>query len=284
MARIRSVHPGFFSDEDVVEVSFVARLALIGLGVEADDKGVFPWKPKTLKMRVFPADNVDMHGILAELDEADLVRSFEVEGRRYGVIRNFRKHQRPKSPNDIHPLPDDFRKYAGLSAATSEIDADGAGSFPQKGEIGFQMEDGGEDGEEKDPPNPPEGASVDEFWIRCPQKKNKDAVNRAWRALSPEERVEAFNAVADWYNWFAKTNPTATPLYPARYLRQKRWTDEGWRPPTPSGDVDQAAFWAESVNSGRYVSPSTCPPALCREMIERELATRQQLEKRGLVA
>ena len=136
MARIRSVHPGFFTDERLVCVSMSARMLFIGLGVEADDKGTFEWKPLTLKMRIFPADNLDVSTLLAELEEVDAIVAYEIDGRKYGAIRNFRKFQKPKTPNDIHPMPDDFRNYVGLTEHVSE-------AFPQKVEKPPQMEDGG---------------------------------------------------------------------------------------------------------------------------------------------
>ncbi len=139
MSRIRSIHPGFFTDEDLVQVSRDARLLFLGLGVEADDKGIFEWKLTTIKMRLFPADHVDIDTLLAELVSIDAVAGYEVEGRKYGAIRNFRRFQRPKSPNDIHPMPADFRNYVGLPAAVSE-------PLPPKGEKPPQMEEGGEDG------------------------------------------------------------------------------------------------------------------------------------------
>ena len=143
MSRIRSIHPGFFTDEDIVLVSISARFLLLGLGTEADDKGVFLWKPTTLKMRLFPVDNVDMTALLSELQSVDMVRKYEIGGRHYGAIRNFRKHQRPKSPNDIHVMPDDFRNYVGLSHVISETPKVKRRQFPQNGEINKQMEDGG---------------------------------------------------------------------------------------------------------------------------------------------
>lgn len=140
MSRIRSIHPGFFTDEDLAQVSIAARLLFIGLWVEADDKGVFEWKPLTLKMRLFPADNIDIDTVLTELASVDAVSSYELEGRKFGVVRNFRKFQRPKKPNDIHPMPTEFRTYVGLSATSSEpvTHQSRTGS-----EIAPQMEDGG---------------------------------------------------------------------------------------------------------------------------------------------
>jgi hypothetical protein len=138
MSRIRSVHPGFFTDEDLVQVSRDARLFFVALGTQADDKGAFEWKPTTLKMRLFPADTLDIEHLLTELVSIDALAAYEVDGRKYGAIRNFRKFQRPKSPNDIHPMPDKYRNYVGLPLPISE-------TLPPNGETSPQMEEGGKD-------------------------------------------------------------------------------------------------------------------------------------------
>lgn len=146
MARIRSIHPGFFTDEELVCVSMAARLLFLGLGVEADDKGVFEWKPLTIKMKIFPADNLDVDVLLSELLHANAIRRYEIDGRSFGAIRNFRKFQRPKTPNDIHPSSPEIRIYVGLDNPISE-------TLPQSGgnasEIRPQMEDGGDKMEEE---------------------------------------------------------------------------------------------------------------------------------------
>lgn len=143
MARIRSIHPGFFTDERLVSTSVEARLLFLGVGVEADDKGIFEWKPITLKMRIFPADNVDVAARLSELEAAGVVVKYEIDGREYGAIRNFRKHQRPKTPNDVHPITPEIGNYIGPSPSKPEKPSREGESFPQKGEKGAQMEDGG---------------------------------------------------------------------------------------------------------------------------------------------
>lgn len=154
MARIRSIHPGLWTDEAFVTCSPLARLLFIGLWNEADDQGVFEWKPTMLKMRLLPVDNVDVPGLLSELGDANAIEHFMVDERRYGAIRNFRKFQRPKSPNAIHPLPPELRSYVSLAPAISEITpstpppngetpAVELELFPPTGEIAAQMEDGG---------------------------------------------------------------------------------------------------------------------------------------------
>lgn len=170
MARIRSIHPSFFTDEGCVSCSPLARLLYIGLWTDADDQGLFEWKPLQLKMRLLPGDNADAPTLLAELVEAGLVTRFEHGGKAFGAIRDFRTFQRPKKPNRVHHLPEEFRTYVGLDACNPEPQEDDAASaedhstlsgvesatgtepvphqFPAEGEKSPQMEDGGEDVEE----------------------------------------------------------------------------------------------------------------------------------------
>lgn len=143
MARIRSIHPGIFTDEAYMALSLAARELIKGLWVEADDQGAFQWKPLTLKARIFPADNIDVSAVLSELEAGNLIRSYEHEGQQLGLVRNFRKFQRPKSPNATHFIPEDLRSYVGLSPSISEIPVVEPPSFPPKGEKSPQMEEEG---------------------------------------------------------------------------------------------------------------------------------------------
>lgn len=149
MARIRSVHPSFFTDEAVVSCSALARLLYIGLWTDADDQGVFEWKPLQIKMRLLPGDNADAGALLAELLEAGLIRREDVVGKPFGFVRDFRRFQRPKKPNQTHLLPAELRTYVGLGCDDGEAPADQDEAvphqFPTKGEKSPQMEDGGED-------------------------------------------------------------------------------------------------------------------------------------------
>jgi hypothetical protein len=149
MSRIRSIHPGFFTDEDFVQVSAFARLLLLGLGTEADDKGTFPWKPVSLKMKLFPMDMVDIQELLRELTDADAIRRYQVDGKEFGAIRNFRVHQRPKKPNDLHPMPDELRTYVGLTYESSEPVGNRWGKTSADGGEGRGEERRMEDGEER---------------------------------------------------------------------------------------------------------------------------------------
>lgn len=217
MARIRSVHPTLFSDEAFVSCSPWARLLIIGLWTEADDKGVFEWKVLTIKMRIFPADAFDIDAMSSYLDElasANIVQRFEVDGKEYGAIRNFRRFQRPKKPNSIHPMLNELLPYVGLSDVSSEPVGN---QFGTGTEISPQMEDGGgrmEDGRGKkkedipaDAGPSPSGYAFEAKTIRLNQRDLDQ-----WRKSFPSIRLEAeLLALDQWAgrektagkNWFS---------------------------------------------------------------------------------
>ena len=154
MSRIRSVHPGVYTDEAWASVSLSARWMAVGLMTQSDDNGVFEWKPLQLKMRLFPADSISIPELLAELHEAEIVFQFEHGGKQYGAIRNFCKYQRPRKPKQVHPLPDRIKEFVGFGSSSggnedggvpkkSELDRVKEASVPQKSEKSSQMEDGG---------------------------------------------------------------------------------------------------------------------------------------------
>lgn len=115
MARIRSIHPGLFTDPEFADLSDAAQIFYLGLLTEADDNGVFDWNPSKLRIRLRPAKDGGVDRLLSELCSANKVRKYEHDGRQLGAIRNFRRFQKPKSPKAWFFIPPDFRNYVGLS-------------------------------------------------------------------------------------------------------------------------------------------------------------------------
>nr|WP_295828277.1 hypothetical protein [uncultured Azospirillum sp.] len=142
MARIRSCFPGQWTDEDFVECSPLARLLVIGLRNEADDQGVFEWKPRALKMRLLPADDINVSDLLEELAAHRQVMPYEVDGKAYGAIRNFVLWQRPKKPKAIHPVTPEVREWVGMNKRSAPS---GSGPVDDQGGAGAEP-DGDEDG------------------------------------------------------------------------------------------------------------------------------------------
>jgi hypothetical protein len=105
MARIRSIHPEQWSDEQFVSCTPLARLLAIGIRNEADDNGIFEWNLFRLKVRVLPGDNCDIAELLGEITATNQVLRYEIDGKAYGLIRNFQRFQSAKKPTFKYPLP-----------------------------------------------------------------------------------------------------------------------------------------------------------------------------------
>jgi len=136
MSRIRSVHPGLWTDEEFVCLSAMARLLFIGIWNECDDGGCFEWRPLRLKMRILPADSVDMDALLAELVVNRCILKYDSEGASYGAVRNFCRFQRPKKPTLFCPQTDEVRNWCGTETRSSNSSGEAVGNrFGTGGEI-----------------------------------------------------------------------------------------------------------------------------------------------------
>lgn len=130
MARIRSIHPGLLTDEAFMALGHAAFRLYMGLLMEADDQGVFEWKPITLKARILPAHNEDVIALLAELTVAGVVRQYTANGKAYGAIRNFMKWQRPRRPTYSHPVPIDIAAFVGKPTEQTDSIPGNVGNDP----------------------------------------------------------------------------------------------------------------------------------------------------------
>jgi len=102
MARIRTIKPDFFTSEDIVEISPLARLLYIAIWCEADREGRLEWKPKTFKLRYLPADNVDIMALCEEIIQRGLVVLY---GDGLAYIPTFVDHQHINSKEAGSLLP-----------------------------------------------------------------------------------------------------------------------------------------------------------------------------------
>jgi hypothetical protein len=93
MSRIRTIKPEFFTSEDIVSLSPMARLLYIACWCEADREGRLKWNPRTLKLRYFPGDNCDIDLLATELVDRGLVLPYDVDAQLYAEIPSFAKHQ-----------------------------------------------------------------------------------------------------------------------------------------------------------------------------------------------
>jgi hypothetical protein len=112
LARQRLIKPDFFQHEELYRAEQVSalplRVAYPGLWTCCDRRGCFEWKPSKLKLNILPFDDVDFAAVLDALEAGGFVRSYVVDGQRFGVVDSLPKHQtfHPKEkPNPLIPDP-----------------------------------------------------------------------------------------------------------------------------------------------------------------------------------
>lgn len=230
MARIRTIKPEFFDDEDIARLSFPARLAFAGLWTQADREGRLADRPARLKARLFPYDDVDIDALLGELVDLKFIERYEVDGARFIQVRTFGKHQHVhiKEPASTIPAPCEN----GASTGRAPVEPVGL----------LTLDSGLLEGKGKDSSGD-EDADFDLFWEAYPRKDAKVDARKAWKTLKPSDAmvthiVKAVEKQARSPGW---RDRNYIPL-PASWLRGKRWEDEGAQPRAgPSG----VASWRE---------------------------------------
>lgn len=128
MARIRTVKPEFWTDETLAEMSRDVRLLFLGLLNHVDDEGRCVDNEKLVKAAVFPLDDdVPSTMVRRWLDELSTTRRvvlYEVAGRRYLQVANFKKHQKIDRPKtSTLPPPDDGRIIDIIPGQDAFVDA-----------------------------------------------------------------------------------------------------------------------------------------------------------------
>lgn len=117
MARIRTIKPEFFRHEGLQDLAVQhgaeVMLVFAGLWGHCDKLGRFEWKPRTLKLDILPFLGFDMADILDILWQSGFLRRYEFDGREYGEIESFDRHQRISGKEatepEKHPDPPEYK-------------------------------------------------------------------------------------------------------------------------------------------------------------------------------
>jgi hypothetical protein len=110
VARIRSIKPEFFTDDELAELPPLARLLFIGLWTQADKAGRLKDKPIRIKTSVLPYDDCDCDALLQALADAGFIIRYTVGDSAYIEVVNFATHQRFNNESDstIPPVSEDY--------------------------------------------------------------------------------------------------------------------------------------------------------------------------------
>lgn len=140
MARIRTVKPEFWSSEQVMSCTPLARLLFIGIWNFCDDGGNHPLSPRTIKALVFPGDDITVEsvdGLLGELKSSNLIALYSVEGKTYLHVRGWR-HQK---------IDKRTFKYPAFIGGPDEISSNGSRVLDDESSNGSRALTPGREGE-----------------------------------------------------------------------------------------------------------------------------------------
>ncbi len=101
MARIRTIKPEFWTDEDMSELSEPACLLAIGLLNYADDEGYFNANPKLIRAAIFPIrePSRSIPVLIQELSNCGYIAMYSTsDNKQFGHICNFARHQVVNKP------------------------------------------------------------------------------------------------------------------------------------------------------------------------------------------
>lgn len=232
MARIRTIKPEFFANEQVGAVPFQWRLLFIGLWLHADREGRLQERPQRLKAMLFPYDDLNIEDGLGCLANARLIDRYEGNGLRLISIPTWAKHQQPHVRELASVLPPppsgDQQSGAGLVLA------------PPEGK--------GTDQEGKGTRDHALRARFERFWDSYPRKVAKEPAWTTWRKLAPDDIVTAImiakvrehSASPQWRKDAGQFIP-----HPRTWLNQKRWQDDCDGGGEPLGRTPAPAHWRD---------------------------------------
>lgn len=115
MARIRNIKPAFFRHEALQDLEAehpgqYVMLTYVGLWTQCDAAGIFPWKPRLLKLDILPFLDFSIERTMTILQESGFIARYTADGETWGYIPTFYKHQRitgkEATEGEKYPKPD----------------------------------------------------------------------------------------------------------------------------------------------------------------------------------
>ena len=194
MARIRTIKPEFFTSEDIVALSPLARLLYIAIWCEADKEGRLTWKPRTMKLRYFPADDCDIDALARELVASGLVIPY---GDGLAYIPAFAKHQHinPRETASTLPNPDASARVSDASLPVS----DAQGGREGKGREGKEIDASGNASRKRAPQKHPlpEDFGISGRVRTWAAEKGHDRLDQHLESFRAKAQAKGY-AYADW--------------------------------------------------------------------------------------
>lgn len=236
MARMRSVKPEFWSDQDLAHLSRDTRLLYIGLWNLADEHSRLRGDPRYVKGQLFPYDDDltpdDIDKMLCRLaDDGKAVR-YTISGAAYLFLPNLARHQRletDKVPSRL-PGPPDADEPEPVSPSRANLSAPDADELSLKHVAGSRehvagsREHVGLRGRVRADPTRAD-ADFDRFWQTYPRREAKAAARKAWDKAIGSVDPDRVLAGAERYRDDPNRDPKFTK-HAATWLNAACWDDD----------------------------------------------------------
>lgn len=224
MARIRTVKPEFWQNEELAEVSEPARLIALGVLNLSDDEGWFKAHPRLVEAALFPLTepSLSTHECLKQLCAIGYLEvRTGTDGKDYAKVVKFTAHQKVN-----RPTPSKIRPLAEFSELSVSYHGALTGGKEGKGKEGNREQ--GMEGKLITEPSNKFDLLFDKFWSAGMKKTGKKA---SWpifrRILSKQPDPEDFTEklCADIRMRLSTGQLGFTELHPQTYLNGERWED-----------------------------------------------------------
>lgn len=197
-ARIRSIKPEILIDDQLWDAEQKSALplyrAFTGLWMYADKEGRFEWNARKLGAVVLPYWRGDFDDVLTVLATHEYIVRYEVEGRAYGYVRTFKRHQVVNHREADSALPAPVSTHP---PGTPGNDGGGAAARPSNGQGVPSTGPGFSSGERKGREGEREGngAAAARLPAHVPAHTRPDAPPRAYVKPPDEPPGPALPAV-----------------------------------------------------------------------------------------
>jgi len=236
VARIRTIKPEFWVDEQIVELDYVTRLLFIGIWNFVDDEGYLEYKPRRIKMQIFPADDLDISREIQNLLEANRLLYFTSDQGDLLRVANWSRHQKISNPTatkftSIQPGESSKQQASAPISLESSVPLQKVldGSV-LKGKEGKGIKDLSTDGEPpSDKPKVPYSDLFLKWWSHYPRKESKGAAWNAWEKLRKAHQLPAVEILAPATIAYAQKMRGKESQFiklPAGWLNDRKWEDE----------------------------------------------------------
>ena len=224
MARARNIKPQFFQNEELGELSPIARLAFIGMWTIANFRGCIEYRAKRLKVQLLPYDDCDIDNIVNALEKSGVIRMYSVQGKTFIKIVNFEKHQNPHknerdAGTDIPDLDENAIEIKGIQNIEKNPEQNGsapADSLFLNPDSGFPLT-------ESIKIDPLFG--FDEFWSVYDKKVSRAKAEKEWAKIAVNN--DLLNTIIVAARNYVKSKPDKQfRKDPERWLKNRGWEDE----------------------------------------------------------